>query len=284
MRRAGRPCALGFVLVALCIPASAHAQGGPFGPFLPQEDYPPGITVTGGGLARVTAPRRLSDDSIQLAIDSARPVAVGRAVRDARRRAESIARGGGIAVGAVRQVELRQLFFERGRYCRSNRKTRCTVPAFVAASATVTFEIVAGAEPEADADTLEAYGSVFIAVDPAEPADERSIRRALLTARDTATPAAAAKARGQVDAAASAAGTSVGTVASIVEQSSYYPDASLGTVGPRRYCRVVRHRRFLGLNPRTGRPRIERGPRKRRCFFPRRLTVSVAVTYTLGEP
>jgi hypothetical protein len=276
--------ALALVLVVLSVPASAHAQGVPFGPFLPQEDYPPGITVSGGGLARVTAPTRLSDDSIQRAIDAARPVAVGRAVRDARRRAESIARSQGIAIGAVRQAELRQLFFERRRLCRSGRPTRCSVPAFVAASATVTLEIVGGAEPEAEARTLEAYGNVFVPVEPAEPAEESSIRRALLSARDASTLAAAAKARAQVDAAASAAGTSVGTVVSIVEQASYYPDASLGTVGPRRYCRVVRHRRFLGIDRSTGRPRFKRSPPKRRCFFPRRLTVSLEATYTMAPP
>jgi hypothetical protein len=279
-----RPGVLTLVLVALSLPASARAQGVPFVPFVPQEDYPPGITVTGGGLARVAAPKRLSDDSIQLALDAARPVAVGRGVRDARRRAASIARSGGLAIGAARKVELRQLFFERGRFCRSARPVRCKVPAFVAASATVTFEIVGGAEAEEDARTLEAYGSVFVPVEPSEPSDEPSIRKALLSARDTATPAAAARARSQIDAAASAAGASVGTVVSIAEQASYYPDASLGTVGPRRYCRLVRHRRFLGVDRRTGRPRIEREPPRRRCFFPRRLSVSIEATYTMAEP
>jgi hypothetical protein len=279
--RLGVPALL---LVALSLPASAHAQGVPFGPFLPQEEYPPGVTVSGGGLARVEAPKRLSDESIDLALDAARPVAVGRAVRDARRRAASIARSEGIAIGAVRKAELRQLFFERGHHCRSARPTRCEVPAFVGASATVTFEIVGGAEPDDDARTIDAYGSVFVPVEPSEPAQERSIRRALLSARDTATPAAAAKARSQVDAAASAAGSSVGTVVSIAEQASYYPDASLGTFGARRYCRVVRHRRFLGIDRETGRPRIKRGPPTRRCFFPRRLSVSIEATYTMPGP
>jgi hypothetical protein len=267
------------VLVALALPASAHAQGVPFGPFVPQEDHPPGVTVTGGGLARVAAPKRLSDDSIEQALDTARPVAVGRAVRDARRRAASVARSGGIAIGAVREAELRPLFFERGHHCRAARPTRCKVPAFVA---TVTFEIVGGAEPDEDARTLDAYGSVFVPVEPAAPLEERSIRAALLSARDTATPAAAARARSQVDAAAGAAGASVGTVVSIAEQATYYQDASLGTVGPRSYCRLIRHRRFLGIDRKTGRPRIKRGPPKRRCFFPHRLNVTIETTYTIG--
>jgi hypothetical protein len=146
----------------------------------------------------------------------------------------------------------------------------------------VTFEIVGGAEPDEDARTLEAYGSVFVPVEPAEPTKEPSIRRALLSARDTATPVAAARARSQIDAAASAGGAAVGTVVSIAEQVSYYADASLGTVGPRRYCRLVRHRRFLGIDRRTGRPRIERSPPRRRCFFPHRLSVSMQATYTIG--
>jgi hypothetical protein len=273
---------LTLVLVALSLPASAHAQGVPFGPFVPQEDHPPGVTVTGGGLARVAAPKRLSEDSIEQALDTARPAAVGRAVRDARRRAASVARSEGIAIGAVREAELRPLFFERGHHCRTARPTRCKVPAFVGASATVTFEIVGGAEPDEDARTLDAYGSVFVPVEPAEPLEERSIRTALLSARDTATPAAAARARSQVDAAAGAAGASVGTVVSIAEQATYYQDAALGSVGPRSYCRLTRHRRFLGIDRKTGRPRIKRGPPKRRCFFPRRLNVTIEATYTIG--
>ena len=274
-----------FVLVVgLCAPGTAYAQG-PYGPFLPQEDYGPGITVSGGGLARVTAPKSLSQDSIQAAIDGARPAAVGRAVRDARRRAKSIATAAGTTVGAVRSVEVRDVFVDRGRRCRASKPPHCTVPAFVAAGVTATFEIVGGAEPEEDAGTIEAYGTVFTDVEPGPPASEaseRSIRRALLTARDTSTPAAVAKARAQVDAAAAAAGTSVGPVVSIVEQFSYYADVALGTVGPRRYCRVLRNRHFLGVDRKTGRPRFKRGPPKRRCFFPRRLTVSIEATYTRG--
>jgi hypothetical protein len=274
------------VLIALAAPGAVQAQGGPFGPF-PQEEYPAGITVSGSGLARVIPPARLREDTIEKALARANPVAVARAVRDARRRAEAIARGMGLGAGGVRQLEVNQLFFDRGRHCRRasrGARPRCTVPTFAAASVTLTFEIQGGADPEEEGRTLEASASALRPVEPTPPGSEHAIREALLEARDAATPAAAAKARAQISAAAAAASVSVGSLVSIVEQSGfpYYGDASLGTLGARRYCRIVRRRRFLGIDPVTGRPRIERGPPRRRCSFPRRLTVSIEMTYTVG--
>ena len=276
------------VLLVLAAPGAAHAQG-PFGRF-PQEEYPPGITVSGSGLARVIPPAKLREDTIEQALERANPAAVARAVRDARRRAEAIAAGMGLGVGAVRQLEVNQLFFDRGRHCRRTSRParpRCTVPAFAAASVTATFEIPGSVEPDEEESTLEASASALRLVEPTPPGSERAIRAALLAARDAATPAAAVKARAHISAAAAAASVLVAALVSIVEQGGfpYYGDASLGTRGARRYCRIVRRRRFLGIDPATGRPRIERGPPRRRCSFPRRLTVSIEMTYTAGpEP
>jgi hypothetical protein len=56
-------------LALAAVPGRALAQAfpGPFGQ--PQEDYGPGVTVSGAGLARVTKPARLTDDSVQRAVD-----------------------------------------------------------------------------------------------------------------------------------------------------------------------------------------------------------------------
>src|SRR5215207_5021354 len=130
-------------LVLVALPAQALAQG-PFGPFRqPQEDYGPGITVLGAGLARVTAPAQPTQESVQEAIDAVRPRAVARSLADARRRAEAIAGAVGVSLGSAEAVELGSGF--RGREpCRRSRRTRelhCVAPAFTSASATVTFGI-----------------------------------------------------------------------------------------------------------------------------------------------
>ncbi|HLM09482.1 MAG TPA: SIMPL domain-containing protein [Thermoleophilaceae bacterium] len=270
-------------VAALAAPGPAQAQGVYYGPFPPQEEYPPGITVSGGGLARVQAPVGPSEQSIDAAVQAAKPRAVGRAVRDARRRAETLAAKLGVELGATTQVEVREPFFEQRRRCSTRTRLArrpCDDPAFTAAAVTVSFAVAGGAD--GDADTVEAYATAPVPVEPAKPGSERSIRRALLEARDETTPAAAALARARVDAAAAATGTAAGTLVSVVEQNAYYADVSLGAFGARRYCRMVRHRRFLGLDPETGRPRIRRGPLRRRCFYPRRLDISVKMTYTFG--
>src|SRR5215207_4063674 len=124
-------------LILAALPAQALAQG-PFGPFgQPQEDYGPGVSVGGAGLARVTAPRQLTEESVEQAIDAARPRAVARAVADARRRAEAIAAVVGASLGSVEAAELGAGFVEQaslygyepilgafapGTYCRTFRR------------------------------------------------------------------------------------------------------------------------------------------------------------------
>ena len=111
-------------LMLAILPAPALAQGpfffGPFAP--PQEDYGPGISVGGAGLARVTAPAQLTEESVSEAVDAVRPRAVARAVGDARRRAEAIAGALGLSLGSAEAVELGGGFPER-EPCRSSRRT-----------------------------------------------------------------------------------------------------------------------------------------------------------------
>jgi hypothetical protein len=268
------------VLLAL-LPGEALAQGGPFGPFQPpQEDYGPGISVGGAGLARVTAPAQLTDESVRQAVDAVRPRAVARAVADARRRAEAIAAELGLSLGSAEAVELGAGFPER-EPCRRSRRTnelRCRVPAFTTASATVTFEIVGGAQSSEGAREISASG---VGSSPAEAKRRTSpsIRRALSVARAAATPEAARIARSNAELAAQGSGLAVGPLFSIVEQSNLYGyPPILGAFGPGRYCGTFR-RSIVRRDPETGVRRVVGRRRVRRCFAPRTFQVSLEVTY-----
>jgi hypothetical protein len=84
-----------------------------------------GITATGVGHARVSRPRRKSDDTIRLAVAAAQRVAIPRAAKDARRRAEAVASAVGLSLGSVESAaETEDSYsagdfgrFGPGRYC-----------------------------------------------------------------------------------------------------------------------------------------------------------------------
>jgi len=265
------------LLLLMAIPAQAAASG----PFLqPQEDYGPGITVGGAGLARVTAPVRLTDESIQDAVAAARARAVARAVADARRRAEAIAAAVGVSLGSAEAVELGVGF--RGRpACRRSRRTRelrCVAPAFTASSVTVTFGIVGGPESSEQAREISAAGTGSAPVE-AKRRTSPSIRHALFAARFAATPQAARTARADVKLAAQGAGLTLGPLFSIVESQNYYGyDPVLGTFAPGTYCGTVR-RAIVRRDPKTGLHRVVGRDRVRRCFAPRSFEVSLQATY-----
>jgi Protein of unknown function (DUF541) len=266
-------------LVFVVLPGQALAQ--PFGPFPPPaEEYGPGITVTGNGLARVAAPRRLDDASIREAVEAARPQAAARAVADARGRAESIAAAIGASLGQIDALELEAEARER-RPCRRSRRTRevrCTVPPFVGGSVEVTFEVVGGARSAEGARELSAYGTGFADVEN-ERETSPAIRRALFAARLAATPEAARAARARVELAAQAAGVRLGPLFSIVEpRNPYGYQTVLGVFGPGRFCGMVR-RAIVRRDPETGSRRVVRLIRRRRCFSPNRFEVRLEATY-----
>lgn len=272
--------ALVAALAFAAVPGQALAQGY-YGPFnQPQEDYGPGVTVSGAGLARVKAPAQLTEDSVRQAIDAARPKAVARAVADARQRAGSIATAMGISLGSARAVELNPGFRER-EPCRRSRRThelRCSVPSFTTASASVTFEIAGGAGSTEGARELSAAGTGSAPVD-AKRRTSPAIRGALFTARLAATPEAASRARANVELAAQGAGLTLGAPFSVVEQLSPYGyDILLGAFSPGTYCGNVR-RVIVRRDPETGSRRVVRRIRVRRCFAPRTLQVSFDATY-----
>ncbi|HYG95823.1 MAG TPA: SIMPL domain-containing protein [Solirubrobacterales bacterium] len=228
----------------------------------------PGVTITGIGLARA------EDD------------AVSRAVRDARRRAASIAGVLGIQLGDVEQVELQQISqFGEPRPCRREPggSPRCRLPDLEAAAATVTFAIFGGSDGAASERRVVVPGAASAAVRPASPLRNQPIKRALLAARRTATPAAAAVTRRNARIAARSAGLRLGPIVSIAEApplyyGSVFYDAALGSFGPGRFCGFVR-RPIVRRDPETGVPRVVRRVRQRRCVIPRPYTLRLEARY-----
>jgi uncharacterized protein DUF541 len=267
-------------LLIAVLPAQAMAQG-PYGPFgQPQEDYGPGITVAGAGLARVTAPSQPTQGSVERAIDAARPRAVARALADARRRAGAIADAVGVSLGGTRAIELEPGFAGR-EPCRRSRRTqelRCVAPPFASSSATVTFEIVGGPGSSEGARELSASATDSGAVE-FERRTSPAIRRAVFAARLAATPGAARAARENVELAAAASGLTLGPLFSIVEQPNPYGyNIVFGAFAPGKFCGTV-SRAVVRRDPKTGSPRVVRRRRVRRCFAPRTLQVSLDATY-----
>jgi hypothetical protein len=263
------------------VPGQALAQGGYYGPFGPvQEEYGAGVTVSGAGLARVKAPSRVTEDSVNQAVDAARRKAISRAVADARQRSEGIAAAVGITLGPADAVELNPGFRQR-EPCRRSRRTgevRCSVPAFAPASATVTFEIAGGASSDEGARELSASGSDSALVG-AKRRTSPAIRHALFVARDAATPEAAKEARANVELAAQGAGLTLGQPFSFVEQLSPYGyDQLLGAFAPGIFCGTVT-RGIIRRDPETGERRLVGRRRVRRCYSPRSLPVTLEAIY-----
>jgi Protein of unknown function (DUF541) len=267
-------------LVLAAVPGQALAQGGYYGPFgPPQEDYGPGVTVSGAGLARVKAPSQVNEDSIMQAVSAARAKAISRAVADARRRAEAVATATGISLGSADAVELNPGFRER-QPCRRSRRTReprCVVPSFTSSSATVTFEIAGGASSDEGARELSASATGFAPVD-AKRRTSPAIRQALFAARLAATPDAAKAARANVEVAAQGSGLALGQPFSIVEQASPYGDIFVGAFAPGIFCGTVT-RGIIRRDPETGTRRLVGRRRVRRCYSPRTLQVTLEATY-----
>ena len=264
-------------LLVAALAAQALAQG-PYGQ--PQEDYGPGITVRGAGLAGVTAPAQFTEESVQLAIDAVRPRAVARAVADARRRAEAIAAAVGVSLGSTEAVELGVGF--RGRPpCRRSRRTHelhCVAPRFSTASVTVTFGIVGGAQSSEGARQISALATGST---PAEPKRRTNpaIRHALFAARFAATREAARTSRADAKVAAQGSGLTLGPLFSIVEGTNFYGyEPVLGTFAAGTYCGTVRHF-VLRRDPETGRRRVVGRARVWRCFAPRTFEVNLEATY-----
>ena len=245
------------VAVLLALPGAASAQG----PFPPApEEYGPGMTVAGAGFA----PR------------GERAQATRNAVDDARVRAESIAVAMSVTIGEVRAVEV-QTPFEPRRACRpGDNPRRCA--ALEAVTTEVTFAIAGGPASDEGAREVSGTGTAIGAV-AAGRKTNASVRRALREARRAATPDAANAARVNAEAAAAAAGVPLGPLFSVVEQTNAYGyDPVLGVYGPGQFC-AKRRRVRVTRDPETGQRNVVRGRPVLRCYRPRRLPVSLEVTY-----
>jgi hypothetical protein len=250
------------VLAGVVCPAEASAQFA--GPFFPpsQEEYGPGITVSGVGFAPLGARDRTT----------------ARAMGDSRRRAEAIAAALGVSLGEVRAVEVSTPYDPRPE-CGDRRTRRCAPLDAVTLEAT--FAIAGGPTDSDGARELEGTG---VGTAPSEPARRTSpaIRRSLRAARLAATPGAAAAARANAQSAAKASGVPVGQLFSVVEPANFYGyEPLLGAFGPGQFCGFVR-RFVVRRDPETGLRRPVRRERVRRCFSPRRATVRLEVTYLGG--
>jgi len=259
MLRLARLAVTASVLV-VAFPGVAEAQfAGPFGFPEQQEDYGPGITVSGAGFAPL----------------GQRDRATGRAIDDARRRAEAIATALGVTLGGLASVEVSAPFDPRPE-CGERRSRRCAPLDAVTVEAT--FSIAGGPDSSEGAREITGIGAGSAAVEAARRTSP-SIRRALRAARLSATPGAAEGARANAEAAASAGGLQLGPLFSVFEPSNLYGyEPLLGAFGPGRFCGIVRRVRTR-FDPETGTRRVVRRIRSRRCFSPRTASVRLEATY-----
>jgi hypothetical protein len=253
------------VLVCVAFPGSAYAQfGGPifFPPIPQQEDYGPGVTVSGIGFAPLGARDRTT----------------ARAMGDARRRAAAIASALGISLGDVRHAEVSTPFEPRPD-CGERRSRRCA--RLDAVTIEATFAIVGGPSDSEGARELEGTG---VGSAPTEVARKTSpgIRHALRVARLAATPTAAEAARANAQAAATASGVPLGQLFSVVEPANIYGyEPLLGAFGPGQFCGTFR-RFSVVRDPETGERRAVRRKRVRRCYSPKSTAVRLQATYLGG--
>lgn len=273
-------------LLLLLVPASDPARAAAGGEGSVAQ---PGITVTGIGLARLGPGAAVGGEARKRATNIAHSTAVRRAIGDGRRRAKAIARVLGVDLGRTTAVESQrgdQVHRIKGCSVRGRpNRPRCLTLAAV----TVTVEIVGGGDGSAS-DTVGAIGTASVEVEPANAERNRSIKRAVISARQTATSEAAAAARHNAQTLAGAAGLTLGSIVSVSESAPAgllavldpsFHDASIGTFGPGQFCGYIRNS-VVRRDPATGRPYVVRVVRKRKCRAPREYDASLEVRYEAG--
>jgi Protein of unknown function (DUF541) len=266
----GRSIGAAVAVLGLCLSQQAAGTLASGPPPVAQPEAEPGLSITGVGFA----------SSRRGAAHSSDQVAVARAVRDARNRAAAIAGALGVQVGEVGAVALR----EPGQFAERR------ASGIAAAAATVRFAIVGGATDPGGSPEVEAYGTAFAPVRPADADRSRSIKRALLASRRKVTPEAAAAARRNAAAAARSAGLALGAIVSVREApapyygyGSSFNDAALGSFGPGRFCGFYR-RPVFRPDPVTGEPRVVRRVPKRSCTFQTSYSLHLEIAYLGRAP
>jgi hypothetical protein len=274
------------VLMLLCaaalgaVPAVAQAKG----PLVEPDEGPDprGLTLSGSGLAYVAAPPRPSEATIRRAVEAAKPHATGRAVEQARTRAQALAAAAGLTLGDVQAVTERDRTAEGGfyeeRYCGSRRRPRCRVPLFTVATVTVTFATVQTSAAAPAGRALISDGIAQARVRPSSRRDSASIRAAMLRAQFDAAPGALAAARRDAESLARRTGMPLGSLFSVAELRRPFEQPLGGSFGPGRFCGTIR-RPVFRRDPATGRRRVVRRVSERRCFFPSTTTVALRLTF-----
>jgi hypothetical protein len=255
-------------ILLVAFPGTAGAQFSvPLGFPNEEEDYGPGITVSGIGFA-----------SLVRAQIAQRDRSTARAIGDARRRAEAIAAALGVSLEGMRSVEVSAPFEPRPD-CGERTSRRCAPIDAVTVEAT--FSIAGGPDSSEGAREITGIGAGVAPVD-APRKTSPSIRRSLRAARVAATPSAAEAARDNAQAAATASGVQLGPLFSVVEPSNVYGyEPLLGAFGPGRFCGIVRRVR-VRFDPETRTRRVVRRIRTRRCYTPKSAVVRLEATYLGG--
>ena len=266
------------------LPATAAAKGP-----LPEPDDGPdprGMTLSGTAAASVRAPAQRTEEAIERAVQAARPVAVARALRDARERAVALAAAAGLTLGPAvavseRDRELEQGFVPARRWCfrsRRTRRTTCRVPESTTATVAVTFATAQTDAALPDGRAITAPGTAGAPVRPRDRASSPSIESAVRAARTAAAPLALAAARRAAATLAASAALPLGALFSIAEVRRPYEDFTLGTFDVGRYCGIV-SRSVVAARPPDG-PAARRAPRAPASVsFPSRVNAGFRVTY-----
>lgn len=250
------------LVAALAVPTGALAKP----PLVEPEEGPDprGLTLQGSGLARVERPARLREKTIQRAVDAARLEAQSKALRDARRRAVSLARVAGLTLGAAQAVTGRLTDSERFSPESVCWRDRCRVPRFAGASVRVTFATLETSAVSVTGVAVVASGSATRAVRPRRKTNP-SVRAALARAQLIADPLALRSAERRASGLARAAALGRGSLFALAEEPPQPFAFNLlnGAFGPGRFCGTVRRRE---------RPRVHR------CYVP---AVSAVLRLTL---
>ena len=256
-------------LAALLFPA-AGAQAAPASG---TEEAPPGITVTGIGVAPTKA------------------AAADRAVRDARQRAAGIAADLHVELGKLEGVYLPELtqFPSSGQGCAGPKSKPASCRRAV--GAVVTFGIVGGETAAETGREIGSSGTAEVPIEPRDDTSDRSIKQAIVKARGAALREAVATALRNAKVAADAADLQLGPLVSVAETPppSYFPEPlypqflrepALGTLAPGVFCGVAR-RPVFRRDPKTGKPEIVR-VRHRRCIVPGTYETRLEIAYSAG--
>jgi hypothetical protein len=134
------------------------------------------------------------------------------------------------------------------------------------------------AAPAAGAETVTSVGNAIVTVVPGNPENNTSIKTAVDKAQAAGVPLAMTEAREHGAKLAELSGLTLGDIESVSDSVAgfYGPYGQYSPFGPDQYCGLTSRR--IHVRGSDGKLRTKR-VRVRRCFFPRRLQVTLQVTF-----